>query len=265
MMSAKSITPGIQVNDVHISAEEINTEVQYHPAEALPEAKYQAMQALVVRELLLQKASSLGICSKTYAVENADEVIDSLLKKEVLIPQPDEETCRRYYEANKKRFYTSPLYQVSHILYLAPPDNEQEREKARHKAAAALKRLKKDPGVFTQIAKEESGCSSSGEGGRLGQISKGQTLPAFEAVLFKMRAGDMSEAPVATEVGYHIIQVHEYAEGRQLPYEAVNDWIADFLKSQSWQRAFSQYIQILAGEAKISGFRLQQAETPLVQ
>lgn len=265
MMSAKSITPGIQVNGVHISADEINAEVQYHPAETLPEAKYQAMRALVVRELLLQKAVTLGICSRGHAVKNADEVIDRLLKKEVVIPDPDAETCRRYYEANKKRFYTSPLYQVSHILYLAPPDNEQERERARRKALDALTRLKKDPELFAQIAKEESGCSSSGEGGRLGQISKGQTLPAFEAALLEMRAGDMSDRPVATEVGYHIIQVHEYAEGRQLPYEAVKDWIADFLKSQSWQRAFSQYIQILAGEAKISGFRLKKAETPLVQ
>jgi len=265
MMTAKTITPGIQVNDVHISAEEINTEVQYHPAEELPEAKYQAMQALVVRELLLQKAVSLGICSKGHAVKNVDEVVEELLNKEVVIPEPDTETCQRYYEANKKRFYTSPLYQVSHILYLAPPDNKEEREKARLKAADALERIKKDPALFTQIAKEESGCSSSGEGGRLGQISKGQTLPAFEAVLLKMQAGDMSEAPVATEVGYHIIQVHEYAEGRQLPYDAVKDWIAEFLKSQSWQRAFSQYIQILAGEANISGFRLKKADTPLVQ
>lgn len=52
---------------------------------------------------------------------------------------------------------------------------------------------------------------------------------------------------------------------RQLPYEAVQDWIADYLKNQSWQRAVSQYIQILAGDAKISGFRLKAADTPLVQ
>jgi peptidyl-prolyl cis-trans isomerase C len=265
MMAAKTITPGIQVNDVHISAEEINNEVQYHPAETLPEAKYQAMRALVVRELLLQKAVSLGISSKGQAVKEADDVIARLLKQEVVVPEPDDETCRRYYAANKKRFYTSPLFQVSHILYLAPPDNEKEREKARRKAQDALTRIKKDPSLFTQIAKEDSGCSSSGEGGRLGQISKGQTLPAFEAVLLKMRAGDMSDEPVATEVGYHIIQVHEYAEGRQLPYEAVQDWIADYLKNQSWQRAVSQYIQILAGDAKISGFRLKAADTPLVQ
>ncbi|TNE32301.1 MAG: peptidylprolyl isomerase [Alphaproteobacteria bacterium] len=265
MMSAKTITPGIQVNDVHISAEEINNEVQYHPADSLPEAKYQAMQALVVRELLLQKAVSCGICTKGQAVKDSDEVIERLLKQKITVPEPDAETCRRYYEANKARFYTSPLFQVSHILYLAPPENEQERKKARRKAAAALKRIQKDPNLFPQIAKEESDCSSSGEGGRLGQISKGQTLPAFEAVLLKMRAGEMSDEPVATEVGYHIIQVHEYAEGRQLPYDAVSDWIADFLKNQSWQRAVSQYIQILAGEAKISGFRLKAADTPLVQ
>jgi hypothetical protein len=48
----------------------------------------------------------------------------------------------------------------------------------------------------------------------LGQISKGQTMPAFETALFAMREGDMSQEPVASEVGYHIIKVHEYAQVR---------------------------------------------------
>ena len=81
----------------------------------------------------------------------------------------------------------------------------------------------------------------------------------------KMQEREMSEEPVETEVGYHIIKVHKRAEGKQLPFEAVQDWIADFLKDQSFQRAFSQYVQLLAGEAKISGFKLKQADTPLVQ
>jgi len=267
MMAAgkKTLTPGITVNGVHISAEEINAEVQYHPAPTLPEAKYKAMQALVVRELLLQKAVSLGLCSRDLAVKKTDEMIDRVLEQEITIPEPDEESCRRYYDSNVKRFYTSPLFQVSHILYLAPTDDETAWKKAKEKAARALKRLKEDPSLFETIAREESACSSSGEGGRLGQISKGQTLPAFDAALMKMRAGDISENPVPTEVGFHIIKVHEYAEGAQLPYEAVREWIAEYLKSQSWQRAFSQYIQILAGDAAISGFRLKQADSPLVQ
>lgn len=261
----KTLAPGITVNDIKITPDQINAEVQYHPADNLFDAKYEAMQALVIRELLIQRASKLGLCHHDEAVKKPDDIIEDLLEREIKVPEPDEKTCLHYYENNKKRFFTSPLFEVSHILYLAPPEDKEERKKAEQKAKDALARLKKKPALFESIAKEESGCSSSGEGGRLGQISKGQTLPAFEAVLMKMREGEMSEEPVETEVGYHIIKVHKRAEGKQLPFEAVQDWIADFLKDQSFQRAFSQYVQLLAGEAKISGFKLKQADTPLVQ
>ena len=263
MMS--NIVPGVNVNGIKITPEQIGAEVQYHPAKTLPDAKYQAMQALVIRELLIQKAATLGLCSGEESVRKPDLIIDDLLAKEISIPDPDEETCKRYYENNKRRFYTSPLFEVSHILYLAPPGDDEAHTRAKERAERALSLLKDTPGMFENIAKEESGCSSAKDGGRLGQISKGQTLPAFEAALMSMKEGEVSAYPVATQVGYHVIKVHKSAEGKLLPFESVKDWIADFLKTQSWQRAFSQYIQILAGEADIKGFRLKKADTPLVQ
>ena len=261
----KTIVPGVDVNGVKITPDQIGAEVQYHPAETLPQAKYEAMQALVVRELLIQRAATLGLCARDEAIKNPDSIIDDLLEKEISVPDPDEATCRRYYENNKRRFHTSPLFEVSHILYLAPSEDKEAREAAMIKAEDALACLKEKPSLFEMMAKEESGCSSAKEGGRLGQISKGQTLPAFEAALMSINEGEISASPVATEVGYHIIKVHVRAEERLLPFESVKDWIADFLKTQSWQRAFSQYIQLLAGEANITGFRLKSADTSLVQ
>lgn len=261
----KTIVPGVDVNGVKITPDQIGAEVQYHPAKTLPEAKYEAMQALVIRELLLQRASALGLSSHEESVKKNDLIIDTLLEKEISVPEPDAEICKRYYENNKKRFYTSPLFEVSHILYLAPPEDNEARAAAKAKAEDALSRLKDRPALFEILAREESGCSSAKEGGRLGQISKGQTLPSFEAALMAMKDGEVSAAPVATEVGYHIIKVHQHAEGKLLPFESVKDWIADFLKTQSWQRAFGQYVQILAGQANIKGFRLKSADTPLVQ
>lgn len=260
-----SITPGIIVNGIHISAEQINAEVQYHPANSLAEAKYNAMQALVIKELLLQKAIDAGIYNLETSTMKPDDVIDEVLKKNIKVPKPDEETCQRYYNQNKTRFYTSPLFEVSHILFLAPPDNKEDYEASYKGAAEIIEVLKKDTTAFSSMAKKHSKCSSAADGGRLGQISKGQTMPAFEQALLRMEAGQMSMSPVASEVGHHVIQVHHRAEGEQLPYESVKEWIAEFLEQQSWQIAFHQYIQILAGESKISGFRLKQADSPLVQ
>ncbi|MCW0221095.1 MAG: peptidylprolyl isomerase, partial [Prosthecobacter sp.] len=184
---------------------------------------------------------------------------------EITVPEADEETCKRYYEQNTKKFRTSPLFEVSHILYIAPPDNEKARSEAREKAQSALGRIQASPGLFETIAQNESACSSAKDGGRLGQISRDQTMPAFETALFQMQEGEISSEPVASEVGYHIIKVHNRVDGKQLPYESAKNWIAQELHDKSWKKAFNQYVQLLVGRCKISGFRLEGAQSPLVQ
>lgn len=262
------IAPGIEVNGIKISIDDINSEVQYHPAESLAIAKYEAMKALVIKEVLIQRAVEMGLCARDEAVKNPDSVIDQLLEREVTVPMADGQTCERYYENNRKKFFTSPLFEVSHILYMAPPEEQEARMTALKRAQSALARLRKAPDaqdIFESIAKEESACSSAKDGGRLGQISRGQTMPAFEAALFQMTEGEISKEPVPTEVGYHIIKVHKRVDGKQLPYENVTGWIAQDLHEKSWNRAFNQYIQLLLGRCKISGFRLEGSQNPLVQ
>ncbi len=248
------IAPGITVNGIHITTEVINEEVQYNPAPSYFDAKYQAMQALVIRELLCQEAANNNIAVDA---NDPDGAIDELLEGALKITVHDENELAEYYEQNKQRFVTSPLLQVSHILYLAPPEDDAGYAEAKLKAEIALKRIQKSPELFESIAKSESACSTSGEGGRLGQISKGQTMPMFEAALMDMGEGDLSAAPVATEVGYHIIKVHKRAEGKQLPYDAVAEKIAEYLEAESWNNAFNKYIKFLADKADISGFELK--------
>lgn len=264
-MTTKTLAPGIEVNGIRISIDEINAEVQYHPADSLFSAKYEAMKALVIREVLIQRAVEKGLCPRDEAVKNPDTAIEKLLECEIAVPDADMQACQRYYEYNKEKFFTSPLLEVSHILYIAPPEDATARAQARARALMALGRIKANADLFETIAREESACSSAREGGRLGQISRGQTMPAFEIALFRMQEGETSAEPVATEVGYHIIRAHKRVEGRQLPFENVREWIAQDLHSKSWNRAFHQYIQLLVGRCHISGFRLEGTQSPLVQ
>ncbi len=261
----KTQVSGIEVNGIKISPDEISAEVQYHPAESLFSAKYEAMRALVIREILIQRASEIGLCQRDEAIKNPDSIIEELLAREITVPSADIETCKHYYENNKERFFTSPLFEASHILYIAHPTDEKARSAALLRAQAALTRLQSAPNLFEAIAREESACSSAKDGGRLGQINRGQTMPAFEISLLKMKAGEISSEPVATEVGYHIIKVHERADGQQLPFDNVAEWIAKDLHEKSWRRAFHQYIQLLAGRCKIRGFHLEGSQNPLVQ
>ncbi|MEZ5903390.1 MAG: peptidylprolyl isomerase [Alphaproteobacteria bacterium] len=261
----KSIAPGIVVNNIRITPEQIGAEMQYHPAESVFSAKYDTMQSLVVQELLIQRAVELGLCARDEAVKNPDAVFEELFEKEISVPDPDRKTCENFYNNNKKKFFTSPLFEAAHILYLAPAKDDEMRQEALKKAEKTLKKVQKSPDVFEKLARSESACSSAKTDGHLGQITKGQTSPAFEVGLFAMQEGEISKEPLASEYGYHILKVYKRIEGKQLPFEAVHEWIIDYLMRQSWQRAFSQYVQLLAGEAKISGFQLKRADSPLVQ
>ncbi len=247
------LAPGIVVNGIKITPEVINAEVQYHKADNYVDAKYQAMQALVIKELLLQEAANKNIKSEG----GEDDRIDILLEQELSISDVNEDSPLSYYNENKERFMTSPLFQVSHILYLAPPEDKDAYAEAKAKAEKSLTLIKGNPKLFEKIAKQESACSSSGEGGRLGQINKGETMPAFDAALTKMQEGDLSDEPIASEVGYHIIKLHKRAEGKQLGYDDVSEKIADFLEQSKWRSALNVYIQKLAQKSEISGFKLK--------
>ena len=255
----------VTVNGYEITQEQIGSEVQYHPAKDLQQAKYQATQALVIRELLVQRAVDLEMCEHDSAIDNPDAVLETLFDQEISLPDADEKTCQRFYQNNQDKFFSSTLFEAAHILYIAPPEDESAQTAALEKAENALARIKQNPSQFETIAKQESACSSAKMGGRLGQITQGQTSPSFEAALFQMKDGEMSTEPLATEFGYHIIRVDKRLEGELLPFDSVKQQIADDLHRQSWQRAFSQYGQVIAGQAEIKGFEFKQADSPLVQ
>ena len=96
----------VSVNGVSIPHDAIARETQYHPASKPIAAWQAAARALVVRELLLQEAQRLGIAaiprSDTSGRHETEEeaLIRGLMEQEIATPEPDETTCRRYYEQN---------------------------------------------------------------------------------------------------------------------------------------------------------------------
>jgi len=260
------------VNGIELSDHAINAELQYHPAGSVEEARAAAARALVVRELLLQAAEQRGIVrpdaleGQTDERETKDEaLIRTLLAREVKTPEPDEATCRRFYDSNQKRFRSPDLFEAAHILFPADPEDADATARAKQQAAAALGEVLAAPQRFADLARELSACSSAAHGGNLGQISRGQTVPEFETFLFNIEEGQTCPVPVKTRFGYHVLRLNRRIEGRQLPFEVVRDKIADYLREHVWRRAISQYLQLLVGQAEIRGIELNGASTPLVQ
>jgi peptidyl-prolyl cis-trans isomerase C len=248
----------IRVNDVEIGAAKIAEEMQYHPARSPEEAQRAAAEALVVRELLRQEACAQGF-------GDGDDAVEELLEASVTTPEPDEASCRRYYENNKKRFRSPDLAEAQHILIAAAPDDSEERAKAKAEAEDLARRAAADPAGLAALAREHSDCPSGKNGGLLGQIGRGSLVPELETYIFAMNAGETCPVPVASRYGWHVVRVLERADGRELPFESVRETIARYLTEASWRRAVSQYISLLAGRAAIEGIALRAAHSPLVQ
>jgi peptidyl-prolyl cis-trans isomerase C len=261
----------ISVNGIEITKAAISAEVQNHPAPSYEAAERSAAEALVVRELLLQEAGRQGLEPTPERLDEGrretdeEALIRQLLEQEVSTPHADEAACRRFYENNLKRFRTPDLYEASHIFFPASPDEQEAYAEARRCAAVAIERLEARPDRFAELARAESACSSAGEGGSLGQFARGATVPEFETFLDHLEPGQVSPVPVPTRYGYHVVRLDRREPGEQLPFEAVRERIASYLMAQSWSRGVSQYLQLLAGAAKIEGIDLDAAESPLVQ
>ncbi|MCB1414328.1 MAG: peptidylprolyl isomerase [Xanthobacteraceae bacterium] len=260
----------VSVNGVVIPREAIAQEVQNHPADKPIHAWQAAARALVVRELLLQEAARFGIeaealCDPDGRRETAEEAaMRALIEREVKTPEPDEAACRRFYAQNLKRFRMGDLYEVAHILIAAPRDDRAARMAVRGNAEAILAAVKADPTIFADMASNHSACSTSAaDGGRLGQITRGQTVPEFEAALERMQPGDMAIAE--TRYGFHVVRMDRRAEGQTLPFELAKERIAGYLAASVERRALAQYVSILAGRAEIAGISLAATDTPLVQ
>ena len=96
----------IFINKAEITAEEIGQEMQYHPASTQEQAWHQAAQSLVIRQLLLQQAVENGLCADADSVTPGEDekLIDQLLEKEIIVPEADEPTCRRFYDNHPDSF-----------------------------------------------------------------------------------------------------------------------------------------------------------------
>jgi peptidyl-prolyl cis-trans isomerase C len=219
----------------------------------------------VVRELLLQEARRINLEAEPLSDEEGrretdeEALVRSLVEREVTTPRADEATCRRYYEQNRRRFTSPTLHEVSHILL---PHDAHEVETL---ASAILTALRDDPGAFEAMALLNSACPSKQTGGNLGQIGPGQTVPEFEEALPGLPVGVVAPEPIRTRFGLHIVKVARRIDGRELPFEMVQERIAGWLNEKVRRTAIQQYISILAGKAEIIGIDIASSPSPLVQ
>ena len=261
----------VSVNGKVISNAEISRETQHHEATDPDRAWSLAAQALAIRELLSQEVERLGIEAEPLddgegRRETPQEArMRALIEREVAVPCADEVACRRYYAANIRRFRSPDLFEPAHILVAAAPNDSDARDRARAVATALIADLVADAAGFAAAAAAHSACPSASQGGLLGQVSAGQTVPEFEAALRDIVPGGIHPRPVETRYGLHVVRLDRRVDGDVLPFDLVRDRIADYLDETVRRRAQQQYVSILAGRARLTGVELAAARGPLVQ
>jgi len=261
----------VKVGEEIIPAERIAEEMQHHSASEAAEAWEEAARALVVRKLLLTEARQQGLeaadlCDREGRVlDKEDAQIEVLLEQEISVPQANEKEARRYYDQHRENFSSDTLIEAEHILFSASPDDKLNYNMALSDARALILTLKNEPHRFADLAASQSACPSKEQGGNLGQISHGQTVPEFEEVLFALGEGELAEEPVRSRYGVHVVRAGRRAESEQIPFEKVDASIRAYLEEATYRRGLAQYLAILASRTEIEGVTLPVADGPLVQ
>jgi foldase protein PrsA len=141
-----------------------------------------------------------------------------------------------YYQANLAEYTTQPSRQVRHILV---PSKQLANEiygklQAGGNFAALAKKYSTDPG-------------SKNVGGKL-TIVKGQTVPAFDAMAFKLKVNEISK-PVKTQFGYHVIQaLTPITKTKTKPLSELEPTIRETLLNQKKSEAFTTWLENLNKE-----------------
>lgn len=216
------------------------------------------------RELLRQRAVTAGFLAAAETGEDSiDRAIEALLAHEVVTPTPTDEECRRYYDTHPREFDSGDLVHVRHILFQVTPSVRIPQIRAR--AEQTLNELLREPERFAAVAAEMSNCPSGQQGGNLGQIGRGDTVPEFEKALFRLGPTGLLRDLVKTRHGFHIVAIDRRIPGKRLAFDMVRDEIAGRLRATVEEKALRQYISVLAGQADIQGADLNGTAIPLVQ
>ncbi len=206
--------------------------------------------------MLLQKMIATKLVSKQgYAqkLENDKDVKEKMKDAEAQIVAETyvHRTIQpKITEAKIKEFYDKDV-----VAKFKP----QEEVRARHilvpteaEAESLLKQIK-DGADFAKLAEEKSkDPGSAKQGGDLGYFARETMVKPFADATFAMKPDDISEKPVKTEFGYHIIKVEDKRKSSPPPLSEVHDQIANRLG----QEMTNDLVKGLEAKAKIEKFNL---------
>jgi peptidyl-prolyl cis-trans isomerase C len=260
-IDAPAVRLPARINGVALSA----------PDEILPA---DALRQRACTELLRQAAQAAGLLAASdvpspdgVISEAAAGAIEALLERQIELPEPAEEACRRHYAAREAVYRSDERVRARHILFAVTPGMDVAA--LRRQAESVLLNVRCHDGSmperFADAARIWSNGPSGADGGDLGWLNAADCAPEFAREVFGH--GEVGVLPrlVHSRFGLHVVEVLERAPGVARPFEAVRGAVANSLRQQAFVTALRQYLRLLAGQARLEGVKLDTADTPLVQ
>jgi peptidyl-prolyl cis-trans isomerase D len=163
-----------------------------------------------------------------------------------------------YYNQHRDQYRVPEQAKVSHILIKTPlpgPDGKVDEKgvaEAQRRAEDLLKQLRAGA-KFEDLAKKYSeDPGSAKEGGSLGWIGKGRTVPEFEKAAFSQPKGQIGDL-VKSSYGFHIIRVDDRQDAHMKTLDEVKDQIEPIIKQQKAQQFAQKQAEDLLQQAKKQG------------
>ena len=205
-----------------------------------PEMAGQIREEVIAREIFVQEAQRRGIDAGDEYKSQMELARQTILIRELFAdvqkkePVTDEEVKAEYDKfvaANSGK-----EYRARHIL--VPTEAE---------AKAIVANLKKG-GKFDEIAKKQSKDPGSGaNGGDLDWATADNYVPEFSSAMIKLTKGQLTETPVKTQFGFHVIRLDDVREAKLPPFEQVKPQISQQLQQQK----LTKFQDALRSKAKV--------------
>lgn len=200
--------------------------------EMTPDIEAKLRDEVVIREIYLQEAQRRGLqVSADYRaqMELARQaiLIQALFKDFEAKNPPDEAEARAEYEQIKAA-NGEQEYRARHILV----DSEAQAKKLLDQIKGGAK--------FEELAKKHSKDPGSGpNGGDLDWANPGNYVPEFSAAMVQLKKGEISQAPVQSQFGWHIIKLEDVRETAFPSFDEVKDQLLQRQK-QAKQAKFQE-------------------------
>lgn len=161
-----------------------------------------------------------------------------------------EAEMRSFYDNNPNNFKQGESVKASHILIGVDGAASADARKAAREKAEKLRKDLTGGADFAVLAKGNSTCPSSQQGGDLGYFGKGQMVPPFEKAAFALKPGEISDV-VETQFGYHLIKLTDKKPAESVDFKDAKARIEGYLKGQKVNDAVQKYIAEARKTAKI--------------